>query len=108
MVGPWGSHPISARGQSRIKRRNFCGTHCDPGAGELLKLGISVPREVSIISRDPSTVFERVSPRIASYLFDPTRHARAVCRILHGGKATGQWLIPKFDEGESLAPPPLP
>jgi len=46
-----------------------------------------------------------MGPRIASYLFDPARHALALCRILRGGKATGQWLIPKCDKGESLAPP---
>lgn len=74
---------------------------------ELLRMGIGIPREVSIISRDSSAVFERVSPRIACYHFDPARHARALCRILRGGKATCQWLIPKIDKGESLAPPPL-
>ena len=72
---------------------------------ELLTMGIRVPGEVSIISRDPDAVFERIQPRIASYLFDPVRHARAVCRILRCGKATDRWLIPTFDKGESLAPP---
>jgi len=74
---------------------------------ELLTMGISVPGDVSIISRDPSPVFERMRPRIASYLFEASRHASAACRFLHGGKTTGQWLIPKFDKGESLAVPPI-
>ena len=73
---------------------------------ELFKLGINVPRDVSIISRDPSPVFERVNPRVASYLCDPSRYASVLCRILRGKKSTGQLLIPKFDKGESLAPPP--
>jgi len=72
---------------------------------ELLTMGISVPGDVSIISRDPSPVFERMRPRIASYIFEASRHASAMCRLLHGGKITSQWLIPKFDKGESLSPP---
>lgn len=75
---------------------------------ELLKMGIRVPLDVSIISRDPSPVFKRMQPRIASYFFDPSRHANVLCRVLRAGKATGQWLIPKFDNGESLAHPPGP
>jgi len=74
---------------------------------ELLRIGIRVPQEVSIISRDSDPVFERIRPRIASYLFDPSRHARVLCRILHGETARGQLLIAKFDKGESLASPPL-
>jgi DNA-binding LacI/PurR family transcriptional regulator len=77
-------------------------------ASELIRLGIGVPEEASIISRDSDRFLEYFSPSLARYGLDPNFHARTLSRLLlrvAEGATVSQRkvrMLPEFLGGESF------
>jgi DNA-binding LacI/PurR family transcriptional regulator len=77
-------------------------------ASELLRRGIQLPRDASIICRDTDLFLEYFSPRIARYRVDPQLHAQRLGRLVlqcasGGAPKTGAIrLVPQFYPGESI------
>jgi LacI family transcriptional regulator len=77
-------------------------------ASELLRRGLRVPGDVSVIARDSDHFHEYFSPQLARYRADPEAHARRLSRIIlrlaRGENASAMRirLMPEFLAGESL------
>lgn len=75
----------------------------------LLKSGLAVPTNVSLISRDPDNLFEAVDPLIAHYRFTTDVHAHRLSRLMirlvsHGTLPKEPSLIfPRFFAGRTVA-----
>lgn len=78
---------------------------------ELIRHGVAVPKEASVISRDTDHFLEYFTPSIARYARDPELHARSVAKALlqiaedgasHQKKVR---ITPLFVPGESLGRP---
>ncbi len=83
----------------------------------LLRLGVRIPEELSLISRDSEYYFEELSPIPTRYEVDPIRFARRVAvlteKLMAGKLEPGEQLrlMPRFVAGETLgaiAPPKRP
>lgn len=80
--------------------------------GCLNKLGLDVPGDVSVVSRDGESCHEYMLPRPAGYTVNPRHFARtllgAITPALSGGPppARVHQIMPKFSEGGSVSPPP--
>lgn len=62
---------------------------------QLLRRGVSIPEEMSLISRDQDTLFHDLNPALAHYAFDAAAYARRLSR-----------LILRMVEGQSLPAKP--
>jgi DNA-binding LacI/PurR family transcriptional regulator len=91
----------------------FLITHAMPAllvASELMRRGIELPREASLICRDTDFCFEYFSPGIARYKVDPELHARRLGRLVlecaRGGSSKTRLvrLMPQFLAAESVGP----
>ena len=75
---------------------------------ELIRRGIKVPDQASVISRDSDHFLDYFSPSISRYARDPELHARMVARLLvqaaSGGVRSGRKvrIVPEFLPGGSL------
>jgi DNA-binding LacI/PurR family transcriptional regulator len=75
---------------------------------ELIRRGINVPDQASVISRDSDHFLDYFSPSISRYARDPELHARMVARLLvqaaSGGVRSGRKvrIVPEFLPGGSL------
>lgn len=80
--------------------------------GCLGKLGLDVPRNVSVISRDCESCHDYLLPRPSSYAASPRQFARtlldAISPALNGGlpPARVHHIMPEFSEGGSVSGPP--
>ena len=76
--------------------------------GHLQKMGVSVPKEISIISRESESYLSYTIPEISRYEVSPelpARHlARALLAMIASGEATPTEcrLMPQFVEGRTL------
>lgn len=91
----------------------FLITHAMPAllvASELMRRGIQLPRQASLICRDTDFCFEYFSPGIARYKVDPELHARRLGRLVlecaRGGSPKTRLvrLMPQFLPSESVGP----
>ena len=86
--------------------------HCLTVIDCLHKLGLDVPRDVSVISRDHETCHDHLLSRPASYTANPRHFARPlldmITTMLDGGMppARAHYVMPEFSEGRTVAPPP--
>jgi LacI family transcriptional regulator len=77
-------------------------------ASELMRRGLQMPRDASLISRDSDHFHEYFSPPLARYWADPEVHARRLARILlklvrgEMSRSLRVRIMPKFFPGESL------
>lgn len=77
----------------------------------LMRRGLTVPREMSLICREEDSHLQHVSPPIASYTSLRERLAERLCQIIiqiiQNGHARSRQilLMPEFRAGESLAAP---
>ncbi|MBI4472015.1 MAG: substrate-binding domain-containing protein [Acidobacteria bacterium] len=80
--------------------------------GHLTRLGLRIPADVSLISRDDDSCLAHVVPRLARYTCDPIlwarQFARLAIRLASGESVSARQvrLMPQFVAGESIAPPP--
>ena len=87
--------------------------HCLTVISCLNKLGLDVPRDVSVISRDHESCYNFLLPRPASYAVNPRQFARplldAITPALNGGlpPVRTHYIMPEFSEGASVAAPPV-
>ena len=78
----------------------------------LLKHGLRVPEDVSVICRDWDTVLDYAVPRLTCYRYNRDILVNRVCRWvfrLARGEPVPRKAVPvvtQFDRGETLAPPP--
>lgn len=85
--------------------------HCLAVVSGLAAMGIRVPAEVSVISRDEGSFLTFLLPTLARYVGNPRAFARSlqqpVLELLEGGGVTqrAMRLMPEFVRGESIAPP---
>jgi DNA-binding LacI/PurR family transcriptional regulator len=49
---------------------------------QLLRKGLSIPRDVSLIARDQDPIFNDLTPRMAHYVFDPDAYAKRISRLI--------------------------
>lgn len=76
----------------------------------LLRRGIRLPEDVSVIARDDDPVLQAASPVVARYVTDPPLLVRRMVRALRRLAETGEWppeairLVPAFVAGETLGP----
>ena len=81
-------------------------------AGRLAQLGVRIPLDISIISRDDDPFLEFVVPAPARYVVNPHVMAKALLRpvleLLAGDPVTQRAarIMPEFSRGESIGPPP--
>jgi LacI family transcriptional regulator len=84
--------------------------HCLAVVSGLAKLGVRVPAEVSVISRDEGSFLTFLMPTPARYIANPRAFARSllqpVLELLEGGGVTqrAQRLMPGFVRGETIGP----
>lgn len=75
---------------------------------ELMRRGLRVPRDASVIARDSDYFHEYLSPQLARYRADPEVHARRlsriVCKMVAGdmSRPNRVRIMPRFFPGESL------
>jgi LacI family transcriptional regulator len=75
----------------------------------LAKIGVRVPRDMSIILRDSDPLLEHVVPELTRYVMDAgtfgAQLARAVVKLLREGPQAvkDRHLVPEFIRGETLA-----
>lgn len=90
----------------------FLITHAMPAllvASELIRRGVRIPGDASLICRDTDLFLEYFSPGIASYKVDPELHARRLGRLVlqyaKGGSPRNRLvrLMPQFTPAESVA-----
>lgn len=78
----------------------------------LQRAGISVPEQVSVISRDSEEYLEHLTPRMACYFIEPARIIRRIVRAVRevteskSRPVRQTRLMPDFLPGETLAKPP--
>jgi LacI family transcriptional regulator len=81
-------------------------------AGRLAQLGVQVPQQMSMISRDDDPFLAFVLPSPARYVVSPHVMAKTLLRPvleLLGGNPVNQRaarIMPEFSRGDSIAPPP--
>jgi len=89
----------------------FFVTHAMPAllvASELIRRGINLPGDASIICRDTDLFLEYFSPSIARYRVDPLVHAMRLGRLVlqraSGSSSKNRLvrLVPQFHPGESM------
>ena len=79
--------------------------------GHLTRLGLRIPDDVSVVSRDHDSCLEHVVPSIARYSCDPSLFARKLSRLtmrLARGEPTAPIqvrIMPGFVSGQSVASP---
>jgi LacI family transcriptional regulator len=84
--------------------------HCLAVVSGLAELGVRVPADVSVISRDEGSFLTFLMPTPARYIANPQAFARSllqpVLELLEGGAVTqrAQRLMPEFVRGESIGP----
>ncbi|MBI5692491.1 MAG: substrate-binding domain-containing protein [Verrucomicrobia bacterium] len=77
----------------------------------LARLGLAIPRDLSVICREDDPFLEYLAPAVARYRSDSAVIARQLMQAiarLAGGQAlavTHQRLMPRFIDGASVAPP---
>jgi DNA-binding LacI/PurR family transcriptional regulator len=78
----------------------------------LTQMGRSIPRDISVISRDEDSFLSFLLPQPARYVTSPHPFAKSLLRpvleLLEGHVLSDKFsrIIPKFIKGESLAAPP--
>ncbi|MSU70683.1 MAG: LacI family transcriptional regulator, partial [Opitutaceae bacterium] len=71
----------------------------------LMRLGLRVPHDVSLLSIEWEPYLDMVVPRIARYEMSPERLARQIARVIlrrSTGNAEASYIIPEFVPGASL------
>lgn len=74
----------------------------------LMRRGLRIPRDVSLISRADDPALAHVAPSIACYSYSRDAFAaslaRSILRILHEGRPApgGRLIVPRFKPGDSL------
>lgn len=73
----------------------------------LQRIGIGVPRDISLVARDDDHFLEHTSPELTRYRYDPSLHARRLFRLLMeraGGMPRARRLygMARLIEGETL------
>lgn len=88
-------------------------SHAVPAAlTQLPRLGLRIPEDLSVISREDDPFLRYVAPAVARYNSDSSLIARklavALARLAAGQplRITHQRLMPRFVAGRSIAPPP--
>jgi DNA-binding LacI/PurR family transcriptional regulator len=80
---------------------------------QILALGLAIPREVSVISRDTHPLIDAALPQLTRYGTSPLRQAtlaiRAAQAILTGraGRLRPRLVAPQFFAGATLGPAPV-
>ena len=75
----------------------------------LLRRGIRIPEDISVISRDDDPVLDNLVPAVGRYQTDPTKFVRKVARIIIDSVESGsfqhrsQRMIPTFIPGQTLS-----
>lgn len=86
--------------------------HCLAVVSGLAQLGLQVPKEVSVISRDEDPFLSFVMPEPSRYVASPRAYARnlvlPVVELLGGGSVSKRAvsLMPRFVRGASIGPAP--
>ncbi len=81
-------------------------------ATRLQQLGVRVPADLAMISRDDDPFLAFLSPVPARYVAGPHPFARSLLRpvleLLAGGAVSARvgWIMPEFHRGETIGPPP--
>src|SRR5262249_3743282 len=81
-------------------------------ASRLAQLGVRVPEQISMISRDDDPYLSFYVPAPARYVFSPHQMAKSLLRpvldLLEGNAVTqrASLIMPEFFSGESVAAPP--
>lgn len=81
-------------------------------ASRLAQMGLRIPGDISVISRDDGAFLNLYRPTPARYTASPNAMAknlwRPVSEVLGGGfgAGRGRFIMPEFIRGESIAPPP--
>jgi LacI family transcriptional regulator len=82
--------------------------HVVTAVSHLLRRGVRVPRDVSLISRDDDPVLENLVPAVSRYHADPVLFARKISRLVVDLVRNGERrrhdsrLMPSFVRGETL------
>ena len=82
--------------------------HVTTAVSHLLRSGIRLPRDVSLISRDDDPFLENLVPAVSRYHSDPALFARKISRLVVGLVRNGvqrrhdSRLMPSFIHGETL------
>jgi DNA-binding LacI/PurR family transcriptional regulator len=82
--------------------------HVVTGLTHLLRRGLRVPQDVSLISRDDEPILEHLVPRVARYHIDPALFARKISRIVVDMVGNGRRrqhdvrLMPALVRGETI------
>lgn len=85
--------------------------HAATAAGDLLRRGLRIPEDVSLISRDYDPFLECMVPPITSYRYSWSAVAKRIARLVTGFAQCGAFprrpvvVIPSRCEGESVGPP---
>ena len=86
--------------------------HCLAVVSGLAAMGVRVPADISVISRDEGSFLTFLLPTLARYVADPRAFARSlqqpVLELLEGGVVTQRALrlMPEFVRGESIGRAP--
>jgi len=85
--------------------------HAVTAVGHLIRTGLRVPEDVSVISRDFEPFLRAQIPDVASYEVShdifASRLSRVVVELARTGTLapTAKWIMPQFREGETTAKP---
>jgi len=83
-------------------------SHVITAISHLLRRGIRVPADISVISRDDDPILDNLVPAVGRYQTDPTKFVRKVARIIIDTVESGsfqhrsQRMIPTFIPGQTL------
>ncbi|MBS0664796.1 MAG: substrate-binding domain-containing protein [Verrucomicrobia bacterium] len=89
-------------------------THCLTALVYLLRNGIAVPEQMSLISRDQDPLLRQVIPAVAYYAFDNDAETRRMARLIlnlvdhQRLPMVANRILPQFVAGGSIGPPPKP
>ena len=109
MIGTAKSNNAQARSFFSETRRGTW--HAVTAVGHLIRSGLRVPGDVSVISRDFVPFLRAQVPDIASYEVShdlyASRLSRMVVELARTGTLppTAKWIMPHFREGETIAKP---
>jgi DNA-binding LacI/PurR family transcriptional regulator len=79
-------------------------------ASELIRRGVRIPQDASVMCRDSDHFLHYFSPQIARYSADPRMHAQRLAKLVLRVARQGAGLLPqvrflpRFSPGESLGP----